>query len=128
MGSSEHHHALPLHPVMSLGSRPWMRQWLLAASIRLFGFNPLAVHLPIWLCAAAAVALCWRLSRSWVVAAVLVLTAVSLYWASAAAAVAAQPPVAPQQLRCCDLGPPSSCPSPAHAPVVVARDEVHCIV
>ena len=49
-------------------------QWLLAASIRLFGFNPLAVHLPIWLCAAAAVALCWRLSRSWVVAAVLVLT------------------------------------------------------
>ena len=61
-------------------------------------------------------------------AAVLVLTAVSLYWASAAVAVAAQPPVAPQQLRCCDFGPPSSCPSPAHAPVVVARDEVHCIV
>ena len=49
-------------------------QWLLAASIRLFGFNPLAVHLPIWLGAAAAVALCWRLSRHWLVPAVLVLT------------------------------------------------------
>ena len=68
MGSSEHHHALPQHPVMSLGSRPWMRQWLLAAGIynllwgaavilapdaplRLFGVEPLVgTGRAIWQC------------------------------------------------------------------------------
>ena len=49
-------------------------QWLIAASIRVFGLNPVGVHLPIWLCAAAAATLTWRLSRSVVVTALLVLT------------------------------------------------------
>jgi len=49
-------------------------QWLIAASCRLFGFNSVGVHLPGWLAAAAAAGFTWRLSRSWVAAAVLVLT------------------------------------------------------
>ena len=49
-------------------------QWLIAAATALFGPSPGAVHLPIWLSAAAAAGLCWRLSRQWLVAAVLVLT------------------------------------------------------
>ena len=40
-------------------------QWLIAAAIRLFGLNPVAVHLPSWLAAAASAALAWRLSRQW---------------------------------------------------------------
>jgi 4-amino-4-deoxy-L-arabinose transferase-like glycosyltransferase len=49
-------------------------QWLIAAAIRLFGLNPVAVHLPSLLAAAASAALAWRLSRQWLVPAVLVLT------------------------------------------------------
>lgn len=49
-------------------------QWLIAASTRLLGPGPLGVHLPSWLSAVAAAALTWRLSRSRVAAAVLVLT------------------------------------------------------
>jgi len=49
-------------------------QWLIAASSTVFGLGNFAVHLPGWLAAAAAAAFTWRLSRSWVAAAVLVLT------------------------------------------------------
>jgi 4-amino-4-deoxy-L-arabinose transferase-like glycosyltransferase len=49
-------------------------QWLIAASSGVFGMGSFAVHLPGWLAAAAAVGFSWRLSRSWVAAAVLVLT------------------------------------------------------
>ncbi len=48
-------------------------QWLIAISTAVLGNTPLGVHLPGWLAAAASVGLTWRLSRSSVAAAVLVL-------------------------------------------------------
>jgi len=49
-------------------------QWLMALSSRMLGFNSVGIHLPGWLAAAAAAGLTWRLSRSLITAAVLVLT------------------------------------------------------
>jgi len=49
-------------------------QWLIAASSTVFGLSSFAVHLPGWLAATAAAGFTWRLSRSWVAYAVLVLT------------------------------------------------------
>jgi len=49
-------------------------QWLIATSMALLGNNPVGVHLPSWLAAAATLGLTWRLSRSPVTVAVLVLT------------------------------------------------------
>jgi len=48
--------------------------WLIAASTSVFGPHRWAIHLPNYACAVATAGVTWRLSRSWVSAAVLVLT------------------------------------------------------